>query len=208
MNDHRQRDPEATKQAILEAAERVIVEKGFGKASVAEIASVAGVTKSLIHHHFHSKEKLWDEVKRHRFREYAAVQKQLLDEPGFSAGLLRRSIEEYFRFLARNPHFPRLVSWMHLEEPEDAPFELAESLIELGMEKVRQAQAAGELRSDIHPFFVLVSFLGLAMYWFQNKEHHCRWCESNSEARDDEKYLEAIQKIFFEGVLPREEPTR
>lgn len=203
MNDPKQRDAEATRTAILDAAQRVFVEKGFAKASVSEIAREAGVTKSLIHHHFGSKQALWGEVKHHSFAEYSNAQKQILDEPGFDAELLRRSIEEYFRFLRRNPQFPRLVHWMHLEEAERQGFEPAEDLTRMGEQKIRQAQEAGELRDDVEPFYMLVSFLGLALHWHQAKEHHCCRMEEADELLDDEAYLDALLKIYFEGVLPR-----
>ncbi|MBC8072705.1 MAG: helix-turn-helix transcriptional regulator, partial [Deltaproteobacteria bacterium] len=60
----RRHDPEASRAAILDAAEATFVEKGFAGASMSEIAERSSVTKSLIHHHFGSKEALWSEVKR------------------------------------------------------------------------------------------------------------------------------------------------
>lgn len=203
MNDPKQRDAEATQGAILDAAQRVFVEKGFSKASVSEIAREAGVTKSLIHHHFGSKEALWGEVKNHSIAEYARAQKAILDEPSFDADLLRRSVEAYFRFLHRNPQFARLVHWMHLEEAEAQGFEPAEDLTQMGVEKIRKTQEIGELRDDVDPFYILVSFLGLALHWHQAKEHHCCRMENPEELLDDDAYLDAMLKIFFEGVLPR-----
>jgi TetR/AcrR family transcriptional regulator len=205
MSDGHTRDPEATRAAILEAAEAVFVQKGFADAAVSEIAELAGVTKSLIHHHFGSKEKLWGEVKHHRFEEYAAVQRRILEDFESDSDLLRRSVETYFRFLKKNPGFPRLISWMHLEEAERQPFDLGESLTEQGIARIREGQERGELRSDVHPFFMLVSFLGLCEHWFQSKEHHCQWCEEGSDLRSDDAYLQAMLKIYFEGVLPRDE---
>lgn len=204
MTDGRTRDPEATRAAILEAAEAAFVEKGFADVSVSEIAEAAQVTKSLIHHHFGSKEKLWDEVKHHRFEEYAGVQRRVLEQAEPDAELLRESVRIYFKFLQKNPGFARMVAWMHLEEAEDQPFDLAGGLMEQGIAAIQAAQEQGELRADVHPFFMLVTFLGMAEQWFQSKEHHCQWCEDDSELRDDDAYLEAMVKIFFEGVLPRD----
>ena len=56
------------------------MEKGFADAAVSGIADAAGVTKSLIHHHFGSREALWGEVEQHRFAEYAEVQGRILDD--------------------------------------------------------------------------------------------------------------------------------
>lgn len=204
MTDGRTRDPDATRAAILQAAEEAFVEKGYADVAVSEIAEAAEVTKSLIHHHFGSKEKLWDEVKHHRFEEYAAVQRHILENAQPDAELLRRSVRTYFKFLQKHPGFSRMVAWMHLEEAEDQPFDVAEGLMEKGIEAIRAAQEQGELRGDVHPFFMLVTFLGMAEQWFQAKEHHCQWCEDDSELRDDDAYLDAMVKIFFEGVLPRD----
>ena len=66
-----QRNPEATRASILEAAEEVFLEKGYSAAALSAIARRAGVTKSLLHHHFGSKEGLWHEVKLRRFSHYA-----------------------------------------------------------------------------------------------------------------------------------------
>lgn len=51
------RDKERTRRAILVAAERMFSERG-SKASLADIATAAGVTQSGLRHHFHSREAL------------------------------------------------------------------------------------------------------------------------------------------------------
>jgi TetR/AcrR family transcriptional regulator len=204
MTDGRSRDPEATRLAILEAAERVFVEKGFADAPVSEIAERAGVTKSLIHHHFGSKEGLWAAVKVHLFSEYAELQRRILGELAPDAELLRQSVITYFRFLQKNPSFPRLLHWMHLEEVERQPLDSGAELFHLGTQRIEEAQAKGALRPDVHPFFMLVAFLGLVESWFQSKEHRCHWCDDESQLRSDDAYLDAMLKVFFEGVLPRE----
>lgn len=205
MDSGRTRDAEATRASILEAAEAVFVEKGFADASVSEIAEAAGVTKSLIHHHFGSKEKLWGEVKHHRFGIYAAAQRPLLESAERNAELLYQSVIAYYRFLEENPEFARLISWMHLEEAEEQEFAAGDELTKLGVKCIAEGQERGELRDDVHPFHMLVSFLGLAQSWFQSKDHHCQWCEDGSPLEDDEEYLSSMLKIFFEGVLPRQE---
>jgi AcrR family transcriptional regulator len=55
----RRRGTSTTRDAILEAARFSFAEKGFDKASVREIAAMAGVDPAMINHHFGSKEKLF-----------------------------------------------------------------------------------------------------------------------------------------------------
>jgi AcrR family transcriptional regulator len=54
----RRRDPEASRAAILEAAREVFTERGYGRATIREIARRAGVTHGLVMRHFGSKERL------------------------------------------------------------------------------------------------------------------------------------------------------
>ncbi|MGU3652612.1 TetR/AcrR family transcriptional regulator [Mycolicibacterium sp. A43C] len=51
------RDKERTRRAILVAAQKMFSERG-SKASLADIATSAGVTQSGLRHHFHSREAL------------------------------------------------------------------------------------------------------------------------------------------------------
>lgn len=196
-------DPEATRAAILEAAEELVLEKGFSAASMSAIAKRAGVTKSLIHHHFRSKNGLWTEVKMKRFSEYANRQMALLDAQEPTAGLLRESMRAYFNFLRHNPQVVRMLAWVFLDLQEEC-VEMDKQLLRAGIEKISQGQARGELRSDLNPAFILFTFLGIAHHWFQDKGHMLgpMGLSAMSEAVDL-AYLEDAVKIFFEGVLPR-----
>ena len=206
----RHRDPEATRAAILDAAEEIFAEKGFADAAVSEIAHAADVTKSLIHHHFGSKEALWTEVKHRKFSDYAMLQAPLLDSPTHDVEMLGRSLETYFRFLQRNPTYLRLVAWMQLEGTDADGFEPGEALFERGTEAIARAQERGEIREDVDPTHILVTMLGLCEHWFQTKDFRCachlgteRARESGDDvAEDDDAYLDAILKIFLQGVRP------
>ena len=52
----------STQDLILDAAERIFGEHGFGGASMREIAQVAGVAQALLHYHFRNKEALYQAV--------------------------------------------------------------------------------------------------------------------------------------------------
>jgi TetR/AcrR family transcriptional regulator len=203
MSPQRTRDPETTKAAILDAAESVILEKGFGNTAVSEIARQAGVTKSLIHHHFGSKENLWAEVKKRRFDAYADQQIRMLEQAQASEDLLRESVEIFFRFLQKNPQLVRIMGWMFLEEDMgDCAFKDKE-LIALGTARLKEGQEAGLLRDDIDPRFILQIFTGLAQSWFMGKTHFVDEFGVEGLPEDlDEAFLEAMVRVFLEGVRP------
>jgi AcrR family transcriptional regulator len=54
----RRRDAEASRAAILQAAQEVFTERGYARATIREIAARAGVTHGLVMRHFGTKERL------------------------------------------------------------------------------------------------------------------------------------------------------
>ncbi len=203
MNAKRTRDPEATQETLLNAAEEVFLEKGFGNTSITDISKRAGITKSLVHHYFGSKEGLWNAVKERRFNYYADVQMEMLENQAPSKDLLRDSMILYFNFLKENPQLIRILAWIFLERDQDECFKKDQELIETGIALLKKAQEEGVFRSDIDPKFILFIFLGLCRQWFQDRDHFISDYHFNGDdipENADEAYLDAILKIFFEGV--------
>ena len=204
QDSRRRRDPEATRQAILEAAQALFVCHGPAGTSLSAIAKQADVTKSLIHHHFGCKEELWSAVQEQRFQTYFDIQKQMLLESDSGADLLRDSITAYFRFLQNDPDSVRFLMWHLLESDEQPCPSLEKELFELGIAKIREAQEKGEIRHDLEPFFIIKSLLALPMGWFQTRCMTEAVIDSEITAeRLDEMYLQDMVKHFLEGVRPR-----
>jgi TetR/AcrR family transcriptional regulator len=203
MAPKQQRDPEATRATLLEAAETIFLEKGFGNTSLSEIAHHAGITKSLIHHYFGSKEGLWREVKMRLFMHYAQEQMNMINQAQPTAELLKESIALYFNSLHRNPQIVKMLAWMFIEQDQNECLDIDRELIGAGVEKVHAAQDEGALRTDIDARFILFVFIGLCEHWFQKKDHFVSSFGLDGIAGNlEEAYLEAITKIFFEGILP------
>jgi AcrR family transcriptional regulator len=59
-------------EAILAAAEACFLRTGYAGTSMREIAEAAGVSKSLLHYHFESKERLFVEVQLRAYQRFAA----------------------------------------------------------------------------------------------------------------------------------------
>lgn len=204
----RTRDPEATRAAILDAAEDVFLQRGYAAAPLSEIARKAGVTKSLLHHHFESKQNLWAEVKQRRFQHYADVQMAMIEESrdDKDAQVLRDSFEFYFRFLQKNPELVKIMAWVFLEQEanRDVCLEMDDELMEAGAERIKAGQENGSLRDDVDPRLMLFTFIGICQHWFQDRHHVVAHLGPDiPDEIIDEKYLRDAVKIFFEGVLPR-----
>lgn len=200
----RRYDPEGTKQSILDAARRIFVDKGVGHASMSDIAKEAGVTKSLIHHHFGSKAELWEAVKRASFRDYFTAMLEIIRAEGKAPwGPLEDACRFTFQFHHENPDMNRLMSWMHLEDAS-AGHELHDQVCREGLARIRAAQAAGELRSDVEAVWIQACFLILAGGYFQRRWMFDAWdIGEEPEGDRDQRFLRDMVRIFFEGVLPR-----
>lgn len=193
------RDPDLTRARILEAALALFVEQGPAAVTMREIAAASGVTKSLIHHHFGSKEALWSAVKEDAFLRYAQGQRADLEAtsaPG--SELLENSVLRYFRFLQQHPDVVRMFAWAHLEK-DDSCGEVDAALVSLGAQRIREAQQAGVLRNDINPTHVVTIFVNACTYWFEARAHHAQWPGIGS----DEEFLEDFLKVFMAGLAPR-----
>ncbi len=201
VGDGRKRDPEATRHSILEAAERLFVERGFAGTSMNDVARDAEVTKSLIHHHFGSKEELWTEVKRRLVSQWAELQKEILTSEDGSL-LMKRSIESYFAFLAQHPSFVRLASWMSLEDPRLSE-PVHPDLIALAIDRIAREQARGGLRSDVEPKHILAMFLGLNTYWFTSRGFYREGAGVGTQGEvADRAYLGDMIRVFLSGLRP------
>jgi TetR/AcrR family transcriptional regulator len=191
----RRHDPEASRAAILDAAEHLFLERGFAGASMSEIAKASGVTKSLIHHHFGSKEALWESVKRTRFAGYHDKQMKLLTGQPPTPEVIQASMKVYFEFLADNPQILRMMWWMCLENDRQEN-ELIAELREAGVRHIAMAQQVGILRSDVQPEHILMGFLGMVHAAFSE----CWVCHQTGTTQA--RYMDDAWKIFSGGVFP------
>lgn len=206
------RDPEATRNTILDASESLFLEAGFADTSMSAVAKRAGVTKSLIHHHFGSKEELYAAVKTRFFGEYFDIQRELLEREDDSVEVLRDSFLAYFRALQKRPGFARLQCWMYLEGDE-ACSNMGDDLIITGIDKIRRAQDKGFIREDVEAGHVLVMLLSLVEYWFlsrgryQKQELLNHLVTQNAEDQE-ETYLKDMLSVFFQGLAKTSKPEK
>jgi AcrR family transcriptional regulator len=98
-----------TEQIILEAAEAEFLEKGYGNAKIVAIAKRAGVSHSMLHYYFRTKEKLFQMIFLQKLRTLSTVFEGVWKKDLPFAETLRLLIEEQFNFVAKNPKLPHFV---------------------------------------------------------------------------------------------------
>jgi TetR/AcrR family transcriptional regulator len=208
MGRHSREEAAKTRENILRVAERVFATNGFDGAALSAIAEQAAVSKSLIHHHFESKERLWDEVRLQGFARYVAEQIDTLANDNDGYTFIRKSCAAYFRYLEKNPAVLRMMQWSQAERgrsftgERDAQTAAAlEQLVNEGARRVSALQLQGELRDDLDPRLLIACFLGLVRQWFVIREDYFATAK-NAPGLDDE-YLHTVITVFWDGIRPR-----
>lgn len=217
----RRPDPVASRHAILDAARECFSATGYSGTSMHDIAAAAGVTQSLIHHHFGPKDALWAEVRRHAFGHYLAQQRAVIDAMAQEPDQLQSALETYFRFLAGRPDVLRLVAWLELDQtagsrpslvPGSAPVGPTEpgladlqaevrALHELGVTAMEGLQARGRVRRDQPARYLLVAMLGLVRNWFEERNLVADESDPQQVAELDSAYLRTLWTVIGEGLL-------
>lgn len=159
------RDLNATKEAILRAAEALFADRGYEGTSMQEIATAAGFSRGMPGYAFGSKRELYEAVLRRAFAQPRALVGKLAAAAESDAEeALRTGVEAYIEFLARHPAYVRLLQRAALEG--DGKLEVSPS----GMEALGDAvdaltgllEAAGFRAVD--PRQLLVSVIALCFF--------------------------------------------
>jgi TetR/AcrR family transcriptional regulator len=203
----RTNNPELSQAKILASAQALFIEKGFDGTSMSAIARHSGVTQSMIHHYFGSKEELWQAVKKLSYDEYLAHQQQLLDlDEGDIGSYIQNSIHSRFQFFQDNPQTVRLLSWLQIMV-DPSGMETGQEIGRQLLDKIRQEQAAGSIRDDIEAENILAISVALTTHWFQSRhiiQNLAGTLDADTETADSH-YLSAIIKVLTDGLHANKE---
>jgi AcrR family transcriptional regulator len=116
--ERRQREAEATRELILDAARRLFVENGYDATSMRAIAREIEYTPTAIYHHFRGKEELFDELLHRDFHTLGSAFRKI--------GRVEDSVERiaqagraYVEFAASHPMHYQLM-FMTMVPPSEA----------------------------------------------------------------------------------------
>ncbi len=148
----------AYREAILEAAERVISRDGFTGVKMADIAAEAGVAAGTVYNYFKNKEAVLESIK---LRGFEQIHQQMLDARAIENPLerIRKQIQGIFGYVeGRGALFTIYMQHGGVHEwiqqrihkkcgsPEQQIFDRFD---ELTLATLKEAVSRGQLRSDI-----------------------------------------------------------
>jgi AcrR family transcriptional regulator len=134
-------DAEKTREALLDAAERVFLRHGFVAATLNEIAKEAGVTRGALYWHFADKLAIFIAMNERVKSPMDALFAELTGGPDPVAGLEAMSVS-VLRDFARDEHTRNVIAISRLRVEEGTPDDAA--LIKEVREKHAQVHAKFE----------------------------------------------------------------
>ncbi|WP_017348926.1 TetR/AcrR family transcriptional regulator [Pantoea sp. A4] len=167
------RDPQRTRQHIIDAALDEFTERGFDGARMDAIAEQSQTNKSLIYRYFDSKEALYIAGLTDTYEKLRASQHDIhFDDPD-PVESMRKLIESTFDSFAKNP---RLVRILTHENVQNARFLRQSMNIKLLytplMDKlnhvIKKGQDAGIFRQHIEMKNLYISISSLGYFYFSN----------------------------------------
>ncbi|MBN1606610.1 MAG: TetR/AcrR family transcriptional regulator [Polyangiaceae bacterium] len=189
---------EAYRDAILDAAERVLASGRFGEAKVAEIAEQAGVSVGTLYNYFSSKEHVLASLfERGRSQLFSLLE----PEPDAASPIerIRRMFERTFGFIEE--HGSAFITYLRVVS-RDAPeyCQLARvgssedraRFLNLIEELLRRGVEDGLVRSDIEP-----GSLAVGLFSLMNGQVHV-WIHRPEAGLTC--HISTLLKLFFEGA--------
>ena len=197
----RKRDSEATCACILCSARELFAQKGYAATSTAEIARAAGVTKSLIHHHFGGKEKLWIRALDSLFEEEERLLSSVLESGNPTAEFVAESMARLFTLYRDRPELTRLMAWQYLDET--SVDECPNQAMRIGLDLFAAGQQLGVVRSDIEPANAVLMLMGLIEFYFQARDTKGQLMGQELATPEAEQaYLQDAVRVFLQGMRP------
>ena len=164
----RERNATRTREAILDAAERLFAEQGYDATSLSQVGHAAGVSRATPGYFYGSKPELYRAVLDRCFGEVRQAiqtgQERALASGESPEVVLEGAVSDYFDFLGARPNFLRLLE----REALTARGVLPEAAVEVQAGREALAALAVELGLDPSPSGDAAQLLLsiIALCWF------------------------------------------
>ncbi len=183
---------------ILNAALKVFGKNGFDRATIAEIAELAGIGKGTVYEYFKSKKELFEDMIRHSVETYnKKLQNAVTKGNSVQEKLINFSIahsefmEEHIDILRMlpQPHMMSEEMKQHMVQEKYKVFKLIESLIQEGIESAL-------FRKDLDKEITAFCIIGAV------NEHYCNRVFMN-KGNSKELHHAILINTLVEGFINR-----
>ncbi len=162
---------ENMEQTILEAAEKLFLEKGFSMTSTTEIAKEAGCNQALVHYYYRTKDKLFDDIFENKIKSFLSAFSLIESEDVPFLEKLKRIIGNHFDIIRNNPKVPFLfineitTNPKRLETLKDKILALPGELIrQLTKEMNEEIRKGGIRQTNIFDLMISVFSMNIVLF--------------------------------------------
>ncbi len=168
------RDPERTSAAILAAAVKEFMEKGYSGARINEIAKRAGANKRMLYHYFGDKEALYLAVLEGAYVAIRSAESKLHLADHDPVEGIRELALFTWRYFIDHPEFLSLLQTENLMKARHLKrsariFDLHSPLVAVISDLLERGAAKGVFRADADPVKVYVSIASLGAFYLSNR---------------------------------------
>lgn len=170
----RVRDPERTRERILDAARDEFSSMGLGGGRVNMIAERAGVNKQLLYYYFKDKERLYGAVLERAYRDIRKREMALDLDALSPVEALRKFIHFNFDYTVENRYFVPLLNdenlhkARHVKTSDEIPALQGSMKSTLGR-VIRRGLDDGSFRRDADPVELYISIASLCYFFLSNQ---------------------------------------
>ena len=168
------RDPQRTRQRILDAATAEFAQHGLGGARVDRIAAGAGANKRMLYYYFGSKQDLFLAVLEAAYERIRKAERSLDLEHADPREALKRLVEFTWRYSLEHPEFQSLLASENLYKGHHLGRsrrvrELHSPLVETLRDVLRRGARLGLFRRRIDPVQLYISIAAEGYFYLSNR---------------------------------------
>jgi AcrR family transcriptional regulator len=174
MVNSRPRDPERTRQRILDAATGEFARYGLGGARVDRIAARAGANKRMLYYYFGDKERLFLAALEERYAHIRNAERALELEHVAPVEALRRLIDFTWQYFIDHPEFMTLLNSENLHKGRHVARsrrvrEMHSPLVATLRRVLERGEREGVFRKGIDPVQLYISIAGEGYFYLSNR---------------------------------------
>jgi TetR/AcrR family transcriptional regulator len=153
-----------TKQKILTAAEKIFHSNGFKGTRTTLIAEEAGISRTMLHYYYSTKEALFQEVLNNTMKTVFSHIQRLFGQDRKIGDLIEHLVDVIADLLEEKPGLPSFIVNILNETPEITAFLAAskEDTIPFQLDQLlTEAKQKGEIAADINGEDLIMNIYGL-----------------------------------------------
>ena len=168
------RDPDRTRQRILDAATAEFARYGLGGARVDRIAARAAVNKRMLYYYYGNKDELFLAVLEESYARIRNAERALHLTDVDPREAMRRLVEFTWRYYLEHPEFLTLLNsenlhcGRHVRRSRNV-VAMHSPFVAMIREVLERGVRAGEFRRGVDPVQLYISIAGLGYFYLSNR---------------------------------------